>query len=568
VRKLACFFAVAMLVCLAQAALPPASAAELKPVLTVSFAGYDEMKSSLEAVGKLIGKPGSSQGLEAMLNAMTGGKVLPGLKKDAPWGLMFAGVDAPEPTVVGFLPLADVKPLVEILKAQTGLPVEENNGVFEIPTPRGPKILVMQRGAWTCLSNVKAQLETLPEDPGKLLGDLSKNYLLALRISMKELPEKMIDQVFAGYEMLLHFGMPKNPNESDEMYALRMQTVQSSLSQMKKTVKELDQLLIGVRVDSSTNRIYADLDVTPKSGSELAAQVALMKTAKTDFAGFDLPGAMLTGHKSVELTEADAAQQKASLEKVQSLIEEELKNQELSEKDAKLAQELLKDAFGAIIQTIEAKKIDNGAVVKADEKTLFAAVGLSVADGKKLEGVLEKLVAAAKEEGIEEAKQIKLNAEQHQGIRFHTFSVPTPGEKLKPFVGDTLEVIFGVGDKQVYVAAGRDAAKTLKEIIDQSKAQAGKKVSPLEVKLAVAPLVKMLAAAAPENEKAPFQMIATMMQQSSGKDHINLTMQTTEGGFRLRLDVEEDVLKALGAMIPMGPGMPMPPAPGGTPFGN
>jgi hypothetical protein len=571
VRKLSCLLMVAVLIGLMQAALPSASAAELKPVVTVSLAGYDQLMSSLGTIGKLVGQPALGKNLEAALNMRTGGKVLAGLKKDAPCGLMVANVTGPEPTVVGFLPLADAKPLMEVLKGQAGLPVEENNGAYEVPTPRGPKITIVQRGAWMCFSNDKAQLEALPEDPGKLLGEMPKNYFLAVRISFGQIPQPMIDQAFTAYEMLLSMGLQKSPDESDEMYALRKKMTLSSFNQIKATVKDLDQLLIGVHVDSEANRVYADVDITPKPGSQLAEQAALMKTAKTDLAGFAAPGAMLTFRKSVMLTDTDAAQQKETLEQVQGLIAGELKKQELSEKDMQLAQDLLKDAFGAIIRTIEAKKIDNAAVVQSDGKSLFAAAGMAVADGKKVESIVEKLAAAAKEEGVPGADQFKLGAQTYKGIRFSTLSIPTPVEQLKPLVGDKLDVILGVGDTQAYIAAGSDAEKTLKQIIDRSQAEAGKAVAPMEMKFALAPLIKLLAAVLPENAQGPLQMFGPLLEQSSGKDHVNVTTQATETGLRTRLELEEGVIKAIGTVgsMFMMRGMPMPQTPGGnSPFGD
>jgi hypothetical protein len=79
------------------------------------------------------------------------------------------------------------------------------------------------------------------------------------------------------------------------------------------------------------------------------------------------------------------------------------------------------------------------------------------------------------------------------------------------------------------------------------------------------PLAKFSAAA----DKDPAaKKLATLLETSAqGKDHLSLSMQTTANGFRLRLELEEGVLKAIGSSIPMGggPGMPPPPA-GESPF--
>ncbi|MBN2579888.1 MAG: hypothetical protein JXB10_12945 [Pirellulales bacterium] len=544
--------AAATLAGLTWSASPRISAAEMKPELIISVASYNELMSSMEVISKLSGQPDSGKATEGMITMMTGGKGLAGLDKDAPWGLVVENLgQGGMPTVVAFLPLSDVKQQIELLKAMFNLPVEENNGAYEITVPPGIPITVVQRGPWACITNVKSQLDALPDDPAKLLGDLPKKYLYAFQVEMKNLPAQLVESL-SEYKNALPYLMQQEPDESDEVYALRLKGVEYLLEQITTTLQDLDQLVIGENVDRQTNQLVVDLELTPKPGSNLAQQAALMKSAKTDFAGFDLPGAALTVHKSLTLTDADAAKHKASLEKVRSVIEEEIKKQELPEKEASLAEALLKDAFDVIIRTVEAKNIDSGAVVQSDEKTLFAAAGMTVADGKKLEDVVKKLAAAAKEEGLEQASQLQLDAETYQGIRFNTFSIPVPKEPVQPLVGESTEIILGLGDTQVYVAAGRDARKTLKEIIDRSKAQAGKETLPLEMTLAVTPLAKCLAVAGDtEQARAAAQKIASALESSAaGKDHVRLTLQPTENGFRMRLTLEEDVFKAIGAMGP------------------
>ena len=56
-------------------------AAGLKPLVTVSFAGYDELRADIEFVGKLGNNPQLAQGLEGMLKDMTQGQGLTGLHR-------------------------------------------------------------------------------------------------------------------------------------------------------------------------------------------------------------------------------------------------------------------------------------------------------------------------------------------------------------------------------------------------------------------------------------------------------------------------------------------------------
>ncbi len=58
-------------------ALPLTAAAELKPVVAVSFSGYSELKADVEAFGKLAGRPELAQLLEGMMAMVPRAKAWP-----------------------------------------------------------------------------------------------------------------------------------------------------------------------------------------------------------------------------------------------------------------------------------------------------------------------------------------------------------------------------------------------------------------------------------------------------------------------------------------------------------
>jgi hypothetical protein len=184
-----------------------------------------------------------------------------------------------------------------------------------------------------------------------------------------------------------------------------------------------------------------------------------------------------------------------------------------------------------------------------EPEALTAVVGAVVVDGKPIDKLVKKFFDAAKQEEPSLADLVKFDAEKYKGIAFHTLSIPTPeeAEELKPLVGDTLEVVLGVGDKQVFVAAGRNAAKVLKEAIDRTQANAGKEVTPFQVTFSALQIAKFFAAVAPEEEaKAAAQSFVGMMEKSSGKDHIILSTESIANGMRVHLELEEGFMQALG----------------------
>lgn len=131
-------------------------------------------------------------------------------------------------------------------------------------------------------------------------------------------------------------------------------------------------------------------------------------------------------------------------------------------------------------------------------------------------------------------------------------------------VGTTLDVVLGIADDKLLVAAGRDAAKTLKKVLDESKVAAGKEVMPLRIVVAPKPVAKLIAQTAEDEQAAAAAAgLAEALADAGSKDHVTFTAQPVAQGVRLRLEVEEGLLKALATTAQMGPMMPGPvnPAP-------
>ena len=153
--------------------------------------------------------------------------------------------------------------------------------------------------------------------------------------------------------------------------------------------------------------------------------------------------------------------------------------------------------------------------------TLTVVAGVAVADGAKLEKILKELVDEIAKGNPEAAKSINLNAETYRGVRFHTLVVCNDEPKMKMLMGESPKVVLGISDKQFLVAAGRDASKTLKRVIDQSQAAAGKEVPPLSVTLDSATIAEFIAQVADDEEvKSKAAMVAGFLQAAGKKDHV------------------------------------------------
>ena len=224
-RKLLCsMFAIALLFCAwgVSPAQQPAAGAS-KPLLVVSFAGYDALRGNIDAIGKLAGNPGLAAGAEEPLIRMTQGKGLAGLDKTKPCGLVVP-CDGSETSfeqlghaTYGFVPVTDLKQLMTVIGGFTHQQfTPDADGVYEIKDSVGTPAYVIAKGGWAFISESREVLKNVPADPAATLGDLPKQYTLAARLSLKNLPagiRKMaISQLEAGFHIL---SMWRGSNEDE-----------------------------------------------------------------------------------------------------------------------------------------------------------------------------------------------------------------------------------------------------------------------------------------------------------------------------------------------------------------
>jgi hypothetical protein len=564
VRKLLLF--VLMVTVLSRAAGFALAQDEMKPLVTVSFAGYDKLKANIGVIGRLGGNAKLADALEQMLQAATKGKGLAGIDAKRPWGAVSYLRSGGEPdqstaNVYVFVPVTDLKQVIETIK---GIPrvggVTKNNDVYQVNLG-GPPLLIQQKGDWavvTVTSPLGNDLANAPSDPLKLFGEMATKHDLAIRLSIKNVPDSLRQQFLNRLELIAALEAAQKPGENDAEYSGRTLGSQGALQAFTRLANDLDGVLLGWSIDASTNRAYLDLELTAKAGTKLAAQFAEMKPGKTKFAGLQMPGAALTITKTVTLSDADVAWANDTLATARKVFMAEMENQHISADQTKLAKEIGGEMMDMLQKTIAAKKSDGGLAVLLDPATLTVVAGAQVVDSSKLEGILKKLIAA----DPEAAKQIKLDADKHDGVRFHKISFPTKDPKLVPLVGETMEIVLGIAEDRAFVALGRNAAETLKKVIDASKAGVDKEVPPFEIKLSLGKIVKFIAAVADDDMvKMKVAIAAGIVSQAGDSDHVIVTGSPIPQGVRVRMEVEQGLLKAISPMLQMVVGIGPPPAP-------
>jgi len=526
-------------------------AQETKPVVTVSFSGYDALRADAKYLGQIVEKPELAQALEGIVTLSTQGKGLQGLDAARPWGAVVYS-KGEEFSVAVLLPTTDIKALAETLGSLNFPATEQGDGTYEVQTPLKPLVMKEQNG-WALLADQAETLEILPDDPMTLLNPLAGKYDLGVMAHVANLPDAVRQMIIAQIGMGAAMGMQQQPGESDEQYTLRRAMTERSIQQLTTLMNELDRFLLGISVDAEAGTGVLDVAVSAKEGTKTAEQFALLKDTKTDFAGFDQPEAAVSALWSSKMTEQDVEQLKTLLDGVQASAAEELAKQPLGDEEMVVAKELMTELFAVLEENIDARVAEGGAVVQLGPDQLTVVAGTHVADGPRIETLIKQFVDQLVKEQPGAEDHVHLDAETHEGVNMHMLSVPTEemdegAEVMQKLVGTQLDLIVGIGPKSLYLAAGRDAASNLKQVIDASKAAPGKAVTPVKIHVALEPIINTVAAVGEdESARQIAGKLSELLSQSEGKDQVKIETRPIPNGSMTRITLDEGVLRLIGS---------------------
>ncbi|MFH1922399.1 MAG: hypothetical protein ABIP48_21260 [Planctomycetota bacterium] len=519
----------------------------VQTVLTVSLSGFDALKNDLKSISPAANAP------QLMLPLMMLGPQGPaGLDTTKPAGAVVQ-TDGQDFVIFAFLPVTDLTQALGLLNPmnpEAEPPKPDADGVYEIET-MGQQLVIVQKGGWAFLANSREALASVPEDPVPLLGGLNESYAVAVRATVKNVPEGMRQSVLVPLQLGLAMGQQQQPDEAPEQYALRQKMVARSMGEFTKLLNETDSLMIGLAVDSESKALRLDVEITAVEGTASAEEFALAADAKSDVAGFFLPEAAATVLVASTIPDSDAAQLEDMIDTYGSRALDDLDEQDLSDSDRQMAKQVLGDLIDVIRKTVEARRIDAGFALLASEDSLNLVGGGFVADTAKLETLFKQMVNLAIQEDPGVAGAITLDAGEHEGVRLHVLSVPAealPGDDVPAMlVGEALTGAVGFGAQNAYFALGPQSIEKLKLAIDQSKAAAGQPVPPLRLSISATGIGRLLAGldAAEESDLPP--EVIDSLTQAGQNDHVSIGYEVIPNGIRGRFEIEEGVLKVIGA---------------------
>jgi len=536
--------ALALTALLTVAATAPAQ--EAKPVVVVSFAGYQRLMDDISYLGKLTNKPGAAQQVEGLLQFFTQGQGLAGLDKARPWGAVATvtlGASGPEPSVVAFVPVTDLDRLMQSLAAVQ--PQKMDDGTWKIQNEQAT-MYVRAQGNWAYLGQSAEVLANLPADPMQLLGGLEAKYDVAVQVHPRNVPQELrqmlIEQLRAKAAEL-----ERNDGEDQAAFETRKRLTEQQFEALTKQIDDVQQVTVGVSVDSEAQKLFVDVDVTPVPGSSTAAQLAAQQGLKTSFGGFLVPEAPVTLGLRQHLGQDEIDQALIGIEAGRpSLLKEIEESEDLSDEEKGIAKNIANQLMDVVAATLKTGEVDTMLSVVGDGP-LALIFATNVANPAELEKAVKSLADAAARDA--NFSQLKVNADQHKNVRFHTMEItlpewfPAPAAKL---VGDPVPVVVGIGERSAYLGIGVDVLGMLKQAIDRSATSTAASAGPFGLTVTVAPILKAIAEAAPNNPVPA--MLAGQLQ--GGNDHVRVTVSQADGKQRVRIEVEEGLIKLIGAAAP------------------
>lgn len=528
----------------------PAPVADDKPVAIISVASYQTLQADLKFVGELAGMPDLDKSADALIAAATQFRGLKGLDKSKPMGAAVF-LEGETPRVLGFLPISDLKGLLASFP-QFG--VQEADGMLEIQGPNGPPISAVQKGAWAFISNEKSVLKTAPADPDKLLGNLSKDYAIALRFNVQNVPEDLRKNFSDIFRAGMEVGLQQRAGEDDIAFEFRRKMAQAQLKQMEEMIKDLDQFTLGWAIDPSAKTTHIDMSLTAVASSPIAKKFSEMANVKSDFGGFLLPDAAATLNFCSKFDKADADEFVALIEGARKKAGEAIDNDATipNEEGKKAAKEVVGQLLDVAKDTVTAGKLDLGAALNLQPNSLTFAAGGFVKNGANFEAAIKKLVALGSADPNFPA--VKFDVETYKGIKMHSVAVPINDDDAKKVFGDTMDVYLGIGDQSVYFALGKGSLAMLKNVIDKSGAATAQTNYPFQLNIALLPIAQFANSVNSQQNPAA-AMVAQLLSANPGKDHIRITAAVIANGVNYRIQAEEGVLKAIGTAAKLvGPG--------------
>jgi hypothetical protein len=511
-----------------------------KPLLIVSVANVDKLMGNVDTLGTIAEARLITDALKAQALSQ-----LRGLDTKRPLGVIVSTADVGVQTI-GFVPVTDFAAFSKVIRAEAA-----DGGIARIERAPVP-VFVKEHNKWAFFSDNPDALATLPDDPVKLLAGQEKEYDVAVRGFVQNVPDEMRKLAVEAAKSGVDFAEPR-PGESDADFEIRKQAARGAINQIVTFVEETDRVTLGWLVDAEKKKAQLDVNLVARSGSKLARDLGQLASAKSRFGGFLLPGAAATLNVSAKQSADQIQQTKVMLKTGKERILQSIENDSSlpNEEARKLIAEVFNQAWDVLEKTVDEGVADGAAALLAGPSSLTFVSGAHVADGQKLEAAAKRVLELAKSDPDFKG-EVKFDAETHGDVRLHTIAVPITDPEPAKVLGDSMDIVLGFGPKAAYLSFGKDAAKTLKSAIDDSVKQADRTIPPGQFTLAIGPILHFAAAASDDpNLAGVLKLLTAEAEKYEGRDRLIIGIRSIENGVGYRVELEQGLIALAGKTVAM-----------------
>lgn len=530
-------------------------AKDVKIVAAASIGGVDRIMADVGLLGEMAGKEDICKMAEGMLKLFTQGKGLVGLDRERPWGVLI-GTDGEEIGGCAFVPVTDLKKLMDLAKKLSKDKIKVlDDGVYEIDG-RDKKVYVQEtHKGWAFIVDDPEIFKYVPADPAAEMAGLDEKYDVAVRLFPGNIPDKCREKISAEMrkhaekKMAQHKARGKHDDE--HIQAIRKIICRKMQQDWHQAARDLEELTFGWTLDEDAANGALEVSMVARKGSPTAKFLAGADKVHTAFGGLQLPGAVFSARCSgahpplsdKDLDELIDAMRARGYAKVERKAE--------SSEEKKVGRQIVDGFLDVFKSTAATGKIDAACSLRLDKDAVTYVGARYVADGPKLEATIKDLVAAVRKKHPKcVGKVVKLDTKNVRGVNFHIASFPIPEkcprhDEVVEAVGERFTLVLGIGDEAVYIAAGRDAAKTLTKAIGASKKASGSAVPPASFTLDLGELAELVAQCPKEKVSAKAKKALEIFKIAKGNDQIRGELLPIERGLKYRLEIDEGLLRLM-----------------------
>ncbi|GDX95142.1 hypothetical protein LBMAG47_08060 [Planctomycetia bacterium] len=542
VRPLACFAVVAVSLTFASGLVsaPPARAADEPVVLAVAACDpYADLKKQVRWVGGLVDQPGLDALVETPLMMATQFKGLAGLDVGRPAGVVVtAEGPAAAPVVRGFVPVKDLKKLVESLAPVLG-DVEERDGVMTFMPNGMPPLQIVEKEGWAIVS-----LQGMPAAPAGLEQQLDP-VVKMFSVGAKLFPARLPEQLQAQLQAVL-----------GQAAAMQGQNVDAEA--LTRQIAALETLMLGLTLDIEKARAFVELRQSMTAGSaegKLFDDMAQATLTAPTAATADGNPAAISGHAAVAIPESLRKDAAAALELP--------------------AADPVGTALVAVLRQIVPSMLDAGAIdasltvdtaaanPEAGQPVPAVTACMKLKDGRAVEAAVKKALGAA--DALPAGVSVRFDTGKAGAATLHTVEVDLSADRaLSEMLGKNLGITLGMTPDRAIVALGGGAEKRIAALTDAAPpGETAKPFGGLDVSLV--PLLRYSAAlptaagnpAALEALNAALDKAATLPSSA-----LQLLVRPLERGMALRLSADAGAIRLLKDVFTMQAVSPAPVQPG------